>query len=243
RVAESSAGTKEIHGHSDMAAAPGNAAKRGETAPAATGVPSQDAETFLELAADETIETGVEQTGENEEAAPHSIDEDSAEAIAHANFVRRQAQLESERERQNLNSLREVANLSARSALARHASTELKNTLLVQGIVTGVFVAAAIVLLASPMWSSTSRIHWGILAALASGVMVWQTLQTTARMQNHRSAGKSRKRCEKAESADAVAGTQAADDPEELDEDATKLQPAEEAVGEEDSHQAPASAA
>jgi hypothetical protein len=156
-----------------------------------------------EEAADALSDVTAAVAESSEDEAPvvdaHSVQEARLLAAAEQ---QQQAKLAADLEREKLNSLREVANLSARSALAQHASTELKNTLLAQGLVTGMSVTVTIVLLASPVWSDSSMVHWGILSAIVSGVMIWKTLQTTARMQNHRSAKRSRKNAQQdAESA------------------------------------------
>src|SRR5690606_34266170 len=108
--------------------------------------PETDADQQAEVTA---ADAGTSDIAETEPSGPQDVGVDVAtiseaagqEAVlADAAQARQQARLAADLERQKLNSLREVANLSARSALARHASTELKNALLAEGLVTGLCV-------------------------------------------------------------------------------------------------------
>lgn len=104
--------------------------------------------------------------------------------------------LDPEWERQHRHSLRELANQSARSAVAKHNSTELRTERLIQGVVVGACLVTTIVLLSSPYWSRTSFVHWGTVTALLTALMIWKISETTVLMRKNLASQKTPNRNE-----------------------------------------------
>ncbi|MEZ6147540.1 MAG: hypothetical protein R3B91_19370 [Planctomycetaceae bacterium] len=86
-------------------------------------------------------------------------------------------------ERANIDSLREVANLSARSALAIHNSTGLKNRFLIRGIVAVSLLTATVVLFTAHFWVGVSYSSWGFLAAAATCASAFEFLKTLSQLE------------------------------------------------------------
>ncbi|MDA1017074.1 MAG: hypothetical protein O3A00_21775, partial [Planctomycetota bacterium] len=72
--------------------------------------------------------------------------------------------------RANLDSLRQVANMSARSALASHSWRKLKETMRSKGALTAASAGVATALFASPLWLGLSLTPLALVATAAGGV-------------------------------------------------------------------------
>ncbi len=103
-------------------------------------------------------------------------------------------------ERAHIDSLRELANHSARSAVAVHNSAGLKNHFLIKGIVTAGLFIATVVLLTAHFWVGVSYVSWGFIAAAAMCVSAFEFLKTFSQLE----ANKVYQFTEEPESEDAV---------------------------------------
>ena len=70
--------------------------------------------------------------------------------------------------RENLQSFRQVAHLSARSALARHSLRQLRNATIAKGVLLAASSIATITFLAEPLWGGAPQLWKGIGCALAT---------------------------------------------------------------------------
>lgn len=87
--------------------------------------------------------------------------------------------------RANIDSLREVANLSARTAIASYTWKQLKGTILAKGMLFLVFAGLAVVLLSSPWWSVRTYGISGFVALAAAIVMGWELRRSIALLYRH----------------------------------------------------------
>jgi len=101
--------------------------------------------------------------------------------------------------RANLNSLREVANLSARSAIATHTGKQLRGKVLVKVILATASFGVAGALLTSRLWSSTSYTFYGSVALGIGCVMAVDLVASTV---SHRRKNGSRKDSDRSSSDD-----------------------------------------
>jgi hypothetical protein len=80
--------------------------------------------------------------------------------------------------RENLQSFRQVAHLSARTALARHSMRQLRNATIVKGVLLIAALIASVVYVAEPLFGRPIQI-WKAsgcgLAALLSGLEFWRS--------------------------------------------------------------------
>lgn len=86
--------------------------------------------------------------------------------------------------RATLQSFRQVANLSARSALAQHSTKTLRGELVVQGILTGVAGLAAGTCWCGPLWGGSIQPVPGTICLIAAGWMGWQISRSVNRLKN-----------------------------------------------------------
>ncbi len=86
--------------------------------------------------------------------------------------------------RATLQSFRQVANLSARSALAQHSTKTLRGELVVQGILTGVAGLAAGTCWCGPLWGGSIQPLPGTICLIAAGWMGWQISRSVNRLKN-----------------------------------------------------------
>lgn len=87
--------------------------------------------------------------------------------------------------RANIDSLREVANLSARTAIASYTWKQLKGTILAKGTLLLVFVVLSAVLLSSPWWSNKEYGISGWIALAAAIVMGWELRRSVHLLYQH----------------------------------------------------------
>ena len=81
--------------------------------------------------------------------------------------------------RADLNSLREVANLSARSAIATHTGKQLRGKALIKCILSAVAFGVGAVLLTGNIWGSRSYTAYGFAALAIGGIMGLDLLLAT----------------------------------------------------------------
>lgn len=83
-----------------------------------------------------------------------------------------------------LQSFRQVANLSARSALAKHSSKAIRGELAVQGVLTGLASIAAMGYWSGPLWGGSVQPLQATGCLIAAGWMGWQIKQSLHRLKN-----------------------------------------------------------
>jgi len=83
---------------------------------------------------------------------------------------RKLAPINRELMKKEIESLRDVANQNARTALATHAWKQVKIKMFASGVMTLVSAGAAAVLISSPYWSPISYFNYGLITLLLSGV-------------------------------------------------------------------------
>lgn len=86
--------------------------------------------------------------------------------------------------RASLQSFRQVANLSARSALAKHSSKTVRGELVVQGVLSGLATIAAAGYWCGPLWGVPAQPLQGTGCLIAAGWMGWQISQSFYRLKN-----------------------------------------------------------
>ena len=72
--------------------------------------------------------------------------------------------------RERLDSLREVANQSARASIAQYTGRTLRNTVLVKGILTVIAFTTSAVLFTGELWGTTSYANFGWMAAAVGAI-------------------------------------------------------------------------
>ena len=80
--------------------------------------------------------------------------------------------------RANLDSLRELANLSARTVVARHTWRKLRGTIVVKGTLLAVALAVAAVLFTSDLWGSGSYATFGWSAGFVAAILAVEVLRS-----------------------------------------------------------------
>ncbi len=83
-----------------------------------------------------------------------------------------------------LQSFRQVANLSARSAIAQHSTKTLRGEIAVQGTLAGLAAIAAGAYWCGPLWGSAAQPLQGSGCLIAAGWMGWQISRTLNRLNN-----------------------------------------------------------
>ncbi len=83
-----------------------------------------------------------------------------------------------------LQSFRQVANFSARSALATHSSKTVRGDLAVQGVLTGLATLAAAGYWCGPLFGGSIQPLQGTGCLVAAGVMGWQISRSLNRLKN-----------------------------------------------------------
>jgi uncharacterized membrane protein YcjF (UPF0283 family) len=94
--------------------------------------------------------------------------------------------------RANLDSFRELANISARSAVAKHQSTKLQTVVQVKFIVLAIAMCVTVVLWIAGWFSAGSYLPYTTAAAIATMVMladVVRTVLTISRLKSMEAAG------------------------------------------------------
>jgi hypothetical protein len=110
---------------------------------------------------------------------------ETVEAEAAALSKRPAARPDKGQERAHIESFRELANRSARSAVAKHNSSSLRNKFLVQMIVTGVSLVVTLVLLTAPLWGGVLYFSYGVVALLAATFSGWEMAKTASVLQTN----------------------------------------------------------
>ena len=82
-----------------------------------------------------------------------------------------------------LQSFREVANLSARSAIAQHSTKTLRGEVTVQAVLAGLAGVAAAAYWMPPLWGGSLQLLPGAGCLIAAGWMGWQIRQSLHRLQ------------------------------------------------------------
>lgn len=103
-------------------------------------------------------------------------------------------QQDKEAARANLNSLREVANLSARSAIAKHTGKQLRGKALLKFVLSGTAFAVAAVLLTSRLWATGNYTLYGWAALSIGIVMAIELARSTRLLRRSNKAGDEPKR-------------------------------------------------
>jgi hypothetical protein len=80
--------------------------------------------------------------------------------------------------RENLQSFRQVAQLSARAALARHSSIQLRNAVIAKGVLFGGSALAAISFFSAPLFGMRPKIWYGVACCLVSLLAAWEFLRS-----------------------------------------------------------------
>ncbi|MBX3436198.1 MAG: hypothetical protein KF861_01825 [Planctomycetaceae bacterium] len=88
-------------------------------------------------------------------------------------------------ERANIDAFRDLANLSARSAVAKHQSSSLRNRFICLIITTAALFLTWLVMITAHLWVGASYVSWGLLCAAAMCVSALELLKTASRMQAH----------------------------------------------------------
>jgi chromosome segregation ATPase len=94
--------------------------------------------------------------------------------------------------RANLDSFRELANISARSAVAKHQSTKLQTVVQIKFIVLGIALSLTVLLWIAGWFSAGSYLPYTTAAAIASIVMLADVVRTTlaiSRLKSMEAAG------------------------------------------------------
>jgi hypothetical protein len=91
--------------------------------------------------------------------------------------------------RADLDSLRNVANTAARSAIAKYSSRATREKLLYRSLLTTLAVLITLVLLSSMFWGDGSYVNLGWLGAAASAAMGFDVLRTSGKLRSAGSKG------------------------------------------------------
>ncbi len=89
--------------------------------------------------------------------------------------------------RADLDSLRNVANTAARSAIAKYSSRASREKLLYRSLLTTLSVLITVALLTSGLWGDGSYATFGWLAAAASAALVIDVLRASGKIRLGRS--------------------------------------------------------
>jgi hypothetical protein len=89
--------------------------------------------------------------------------------------------------RADLDSLRNVANTAARTAIAKYSSRATREKVLYRSLLATLSVLVAAVLLSSVFWGNGNYMHIGWLAAAASGALALDVLRTSGKLRFLRS--------------------------------------------------------
>jgi hypothetical protein len=92
--------------------------------------------------------------------------------------------------RADLDSLRNVANTAARTAIARYSSRATREKVLYRGLLATLSVLVTAVLLSSVFWGDGSYLNAGWLAAAASIALGFDVLRTSGKLRSLRSKRK-----------------------------------------------------
>ncbi len=118
--------------------------------------------------------------------APGDFAEDARLSSTHAVVptLENKTRVDKDEVRAALQSFREVANLSARTALAEHSSKTLRGELVVQGILTGLASVAALGYWCGPLFGASVQPLHGTGCLIAAGVMGWQISRSLNQLKN-----------------------------------------------------------
>jgi hypothetical protein len=89
-----------------------------------------------------------------------------------------------------LDSLRNVANTAARTAIARYSSRATREKVLYRGLLATLSILVTAVLLSSVFWGDGSYLNAGWLAAAASVALAVDVLRTSGKLRSLRSKRK-----------------------------------------------------
>jgi hypothetical protein len=88
--------------------------------------------------------------------------------------------------RADLDSLRNVANTAARTAIAKYSSRATREKLLYRSLLATLSVLVAVVLLTSVFWGDGSYMNVGWLAAAASAALGFDVLRSSGKLRSLR---------------------------------------------------------
>ncbi|MEZ6067616.1 MAG: hypothetical protein R3B90_18335 [Planctomycetaceae bacterium] len=83
-----------------------------------------------------------------------------------------------ERIKADLNAMRQVANMSARSAVATHHTRQLGSTFQMKMIVTALAAVVTVALLTAQWWGNRSYLWQGLASCVFTGAAAWQLIST-----------------------------------------------------------------
>ncbi|MGD9855983.1 MAG: FHA domain-containing protein [Planctomycetaceae bacterium] len=86
-------------------------------------------------------------------------------------------------ERANIDAFRDLANLSARTAVAKHNSSSVRNRFIALAITTAALFVSWIVLMTAHLWTGESYVSWGLVAAASMCAAALQLLKTLTQLQ------------------------------------------------------------
>lgn len=89
-------------------------------------------------------------------------------------------------ERANIDTFRDLANLSARSAVAKHHSISLRQRFIAKSVVGIILFVMTVVLTTSHFWGGESFATWSYLAAAATCVSAFDLLRTISRLESNK---------------------------------------------------------
>jgi len=87
-------------------------------------------------------------------------------------------QIDREQLKLEIASLRDVANQTARHALATHAWKQVKLKMMASGALTAVSAVASVALISSPMWSPVSYYNYGLITLVLTGVSAFELFRS-----------------------------------------------------------------
>lgn len=86
--------------------------------------------------------------------------------------------------RANISTMREIANLSARTTLANHQLKQSRNGLVMLSVVAGSFAVVALALLTSGLWSPTPLVKFAWAAVAISGIAATELFRAVGEIKN-----------------------------------------------------------
>ncbi|MCA9038754.1 MAG: FHA domain-containing protein [Planctomycetaceae bacterium] len=120
----------------------------------------------------------------------------SAEPEPPSRPVRERAKIDANEVRANLNTLREVANANARTALATHSTKQLRETLMLKLIVTVVAMVITAIFAFSGLWSEESYTWQTIAAATIACGMLYEYFRSFMKIKQTESISRIKDRME-----------------------------------------------
>ncbi|MEM1062537.1 MAG: hypothetical protein AAGJ97_09465, partial [Planctomycetota bacterium] len=115
-------------------------------------------------------------------AAPVAADgvaEEAAEAVPDEPPQRRERKpIDHEALRAETDSFREMANLSARTAIARHSVTKQRAAVVIKGVMTVAGGGIGLALVTTPLWSDRTFVIYGLAAFAAAGFAAYDLIDS-----------------------------------------------------------------